>query len=1050
MFRQLMAGVLSYSILSLFLVFGFVSNSFAVSGAPGIIVDVREKNKSKPEISVDDENWSRLNRKIKEILIHPPLHAQRNVILLDSTPEEEEIILSQLSRDFSTRTLPELQDAEILSLDPKKLRYSTPENLTEVLGYIQSRANNASGKRRKVIVHFPKIDVAADQRVNPKLAQFLEQLMMLEANNNIQIIGSTTSTQYSRQEAVFNEAFQKERVLDVTNEALLKILEIKKAEIETGYDVVLSPDVLELAKDLVGNRYYRGERKIPKTLELLRKAAARSKIYSFIQRTEKFDFLSKEETEEVNNITTRLEEITNEIDLLQSTLANRMAPKTDGGADSFSEIEGVDSKEANQIRAKIKALVEERTDLVDKQLALYSRYEKSQIRVLDKVDENIKSIQVQLENPKLLPAEIQIRLEQNLAQLEKQRAEFEASRETEGHTPYRPRTLDPDHLAKLVAEEMGISEEIVGKNSIRFFAELPDKIKEFVFGQDEAVDAVVREIYGWALGTKSDRGPIGSVMLMGETGIGKTYLGKMVAKFFAGNEPIIVRMEKYVSQHQASELFGSSPGYVGYGDPGELDKVRNQPLSVVIFDEIEKAHRDIFKTLLAILDDGILRTGDGKVIDFRNTMIFFTSNLGVKELEEYLINNVLPVEPKLYEKLRQHFFLEGLRERFPPEGRARLSRVLILNKHTPESLRKVVDQSIREINIVAKMKAGFQIEISEEAKDFIPKNIDVTAMHGRSLTREVENVLSVVHDMWLYNANVRKRNGIKIRPHEIIHSGILPGDIVRISVVEESEDKSSIEEVTKQKLEEKKEEEQKLRESKTESSEATAEATQEKQQDEQGKIESEGSEEKKAREQAKESQKVKKYFVYELVRDGKVVRDGYKIPVDVLFPRIVQEEKKKEQPKTQKEKTMVQVNRVLQQLSTEEGAALYLKVLEEKLEEIKNKFGEEKAEDQYKKQIKFLEVVLKRLGEKEGKRTYSEIVDPDGSLEENLEVVESSGGVEAKFHHMVGLIRDLTISNPKDFVDCAKLLTKQNLLPAPQEPKSEGSEETLESHLETQ
>jgi ATP-dependent Clp protease ATP-binding subunit ClpC len=266
-----------------------------------------------------------------------------------------------------------------------------------------------------------------------------------------------------------------------------------------------------------------------------------------------------------------------------------------------------------------------------------------------------------------------------------------------------------------------------------------------VIGQNEAVDAVARAIRRARVGLKDPRRPIGSFIFLGPTGVGKTELSKALAEAMFGDESAIVRidMSEYMEKFSVSRLIGSPPGYVGYEEGGELtEKIRRKPYSVILFDEIEKAHPDVFNILLQILDDGRLTDSKGRTVDFKNTLIIMTSNVGAQLIKKQTTLGFMPEgeENKAsYEKMKENI-LDELKKSFRPEFLNRIDDIIVFRQLTQDDIRKITDLMIADLNKRLKDN-NISLEFTDDAKEeLLKEGYDVT-YGARPLRRAIQKVV---------------------------------------------------------------------------------------------------------------------------------------------------------------------------------------------------------------------------------------------------------------------------------------------------------------------
>ncbi len=290
-------------------------------------------------------------------------------------------------------------------------------------------------------------------------------------------------------------------------------------------------------------------------------------------------------------------------------------------------------------------------------------------------------------------------------------------------------------------------------------------LKERVIGQDEAVESLARAIKRARVGLKDEKRPIGSFMLLGPTGVGKTELTKALAKNLFGDENAMIRMDmsEFMEPHSVSKLIGSPPGYVGYDDGGQLtEQVRRKPYSIVLFDEIEKAHPDVFNILLQILEDGRLTDSNGRTVSFKNTVIIMTSNAGARNIVENKSIGFINKEDKLrdYEKTKEEVMSE-LKKMFRPEFLNRLDEIIVFKKLNSESIEKITRLMFNEF--VERVKAkDIKVEITDDVVKYISK-IGFDETYGaRPLRRAIQSKIEDKFAEELLDKKVNEGDNVKI------------------------------------------------------------------------------------------------------------------------------------------------------------------------------------------------------------------------------------------------------------------------------------------------
>jgi ATP-dependent Clp protease ATP-binding subunit ClpB len=331
-----------------------------------------------------------------------------------------------------------------------------------------------------------------------------------------------------------------------------------------------------------------------------------------------------------------------------------------------------------------------------------------------------------------------------LTQLEKQLREHEDGLDQQ-HSGGRllKEEVDEEDIAEVVSRWTGIPVAKLLEGELQKLLSLEEHLHRRVVGQDEAVSAVSDAVIRARSGLKDPNRPIGSFIFLGPTGVGKTELARALAEFLFDDEHAMIRidMSEYQEKHTVARLIGAPPGYVGYEEGGQLtEAVRRRPYSVVLFDEIEKAHADVFNVLLQILDDGRLTDGQGRVVNFKNTIIIMTSNIGSHLILEYSGR----LEGEQYDRMKDSV-LDAMRRHFRPEFLNRVDEIIVFHALTVEDLKKIVDIQLERLRRRLEERR-ITLELSEEAKAHLAR-AGYDPVYGarplkRSIQREIETPLS--------------------------------------------------------------------------------------------------------------------------------------------------------------------------------------------------------------------------------------------------------------------------------------------------------------------
>jgi ATP-dependent Clp protease ATP-binding subunit ClpC len=303
-------------------------------------------------------------------------------------------------------------------------------------------------------------------------------------------------------------------------------------------------------------------------------------------------------------------------------------------------------------------------------------------------------------------------------------------------------TVDSEEIAEIVSSWTGIPVKKMTESETERLLNMEEILHSRVIGQSEAVKAVSRAIRRARAGLKDPNRPIGSFIFLGPTGVGKTELCKALAEALFGDEEAMIRidMSEYMERHTVSRLVGSPPGYVGYEEGGQLtEKVRRKPYSVVLFDEIEKAHPDVFNILLQILEDGRLTDSHGRTVDMRNTVIVMTSNVGAQNIRKQRNIGFIPSDDMAageYEKMKENI-MEELKKTFRPEFLNRIDEIIVFHKLGDEDLKKIVRLMIDNVS-KRLAKQDIYLEVTDEALDFMAKEGFDPEYGARPLRRVIQ------------------------------------------------------------------------------------------------------------------------------------------------------------------------------------------------------------------------------------------------------------------------------------------------------------------------
>jgi ATP-dependent Clp protease ATP-binding subunit ClpB len=393
-------------------------------------------------------------------------------------------------------------------------------------------------------------------------------------------------------------------------------------------------------------------------------------------------------------------------------------------------------------KERLEKLEKELANLKEDQSKLNGQWQ-SEKEVIDKirtVKERIDQVNLEVQQAERdydLNKAAELRFGQ-LTELQRQVKNFEdqlAEKQTSGKSLLREEVLESD-IAEIISKWTGIPISKLVESEKEKLLHLEDELHDRVIGQEEAVTAVAEAIQRSRAGLSDPNRPTASFIFLGPTGVGKTELAKALAQSLFDTEEAIVRidMSEYMEKHTVSRLMGAPPGYVGYEEGGQLtEAIRRRPYSVILFDEIEKAHGDVFNVMLQILDDGRLTDAQGHVVDFKNTIIIMTSNLG----SQYILD--LAGDDSKYEEMRSRV-MEVMRENFRPEFLNRVDETIIFHGLKKSELRNIIQIQVKRLEArLTEQKIG--LKLSEAAVDFLA-DIGYDPVYGaRPLKRAIQRYL---------------------------------------------------------------------------------------------------------------------------------------------------------------------------------------------------------------------------------------------------------------------------------------------------------------------
>ncbi len=415
-------------------------------------------------------------------------------------------------------------------------------------------------------------------------------------------------------------------------------------------------------------------------------------------------------------------------------------------------------------------------DLVDEAASRVKMKNYTQPDSLKKLEEKVASLDKEKEDAIRLQdfekaASLRDKEKEEKEKLQKEKEKWEG-RNTKSVT-----ALTEEDIAEVVSNWTGVPVKKLTQSENEKLKNLEQNLHQRVIGQNEAVEAVAKAIRRGRVGLKDPNRPIGSFLFLGPTGVGKTELSKALAESLFGNEDAMIRidMSEYMEPHSVSKLIGSPPGYVGFDEGGQLtEKIRRKPYSVILLDEIEKAHPDVMNMLLQILDDGRLTDAQGRTVNFKNTVIIMTSNVGARMITDkntlgFTASSDKKEEAqKEYESIKKDVMGE-LKRQFRPEFINRIDEIIVFHKLTDDDVKQIIDIMLKQVQD-RMQKQNIQLEIDDSVKELISKKGFDTNYGARPLKRAIQNVLEdrIAEEILDGNIKPNKKSVIKAEEEKIV------------------------------------------------------------------------------------------------------------------------------------------------------------------------------------------------------------------------------------------------------------------------------------------